>query len=279
MHFNTLSNQSAGNKNNFGSSETTRVTSFIFFNWLAGLIDGDGLFVCNKKGYWSCEITLKLTEHNALSKIKSIFGGSIQKRIKTQTIRWRLTNKKGLLLLINALNGRFLNPVRKDQFIKLLINFNLVYINYSQEQLIRQGWLTGFFEAKGCFLYNSKIQQLTCRIIQKNKYVLDLIIKTLNIGNLYFDKSWNGFIFDLSQREHLLIILKIFYDFPFLSSSKQVKLIQFNRLLLFQFRNYHLLPLNSRKRKRYENLVKKFLIRNKNLKEEDIVHSSFNQRR
>lgn len=276
MHFNTLSNQSAGNKNIFGSSETTRVASLNFCNWLAGLIDGDGLFIRSKKGYWSCEITLKLTEYSALTKIKYFFGGSIKKRSNVQAIRWRLTNKKGLLTLVNALNGRFLSPIRKTQFLNLLFDFNIQSYNFSNEQIylnIKQGWLTGFFEAEGCFLYNSKTTQLSIRIAQKNKDVLELIITNLKIGNLFYDKAWNGFVFAIFSKEDLKIFLKIFKDYPFLSGSKQFEIKQFNRLLLFKSRKYHLLPLTSRKRQRYENLVKIFLTRGKLLfKEEDIVH-------
>ena len=275
MHFNMVSNRSAGNINIFDSSETTRVASFEFYNWLAGLIDGDGLFIRSKKGYWSCEITLKVPEYSALTKIKYFFGGTIKKRTNVQAIRWRLTNKKGLVLLAHALNGRLLSPIRRNKLLNLLLDFNIPSYTFSNEQIflnIKQGWLTGFFEAKGCFLYNSKTKQLAIRIAQKNKDVLELIIECFKVGNLFFDKSWNGFILNVSSQEDLNVFLIIFKNYPFLSGSKQFELKQFNRLLLFKSRKYHLLPLDSRKRKRYENLVKKFLTRGNLSKEEDIVH-------
>jgi hypothetical protein len=56
--------QSAGNQRHesslVGTSETTRVAPYSksFCEWLAGLIDGDGSFQVNKKGYTSLEITM-----------------------------------------------------------------------------------------------------------------------------------------------------------------------------------------------------------------------------
>lgn len=78
-----------------GSSEAIRLLSFN--QWLAGLIDGDGCFLLNKKGYASLEITVDLRDQNALYLIKDSYGGSIKLRSNSKSIRYRLHDKTGLL--------------------------------------------------------------------------------------------------------------------------------------------------------------------------------------
>ncbi len=51
-----------------------------FFDWLAGLIDGDGSLLVSKQDYTSCEITLHSKEKDALELIRSYLGGSVTKR-------------------------------------------------------------------------------------------------------------------------------------------------------------------------------------------------------
>ena len=61
--------KSAGNQRRYksslvGTSETTRATTCNkrFFQWLGGVIDGDGSFQLSKKGYTSLEITMGLED-------------------------------------------------------------------------------------------------------------------------------------------------------------------------------------------------------------------------
>ena len=49
-----------------------------FSQWLAGLIDGDGYFLLNKKGYSSCEINMDARDAEELYEIKKKYGGNIK---------------------------------------------------------------------------------------------------------------------------------------------------------------------------------------------------------
>ena len=80
-----------------------------FNQWLAGLIDGDGCFLLSKKGYASLEIVMETRDKHCLYLIKQKFGGSIKLRSGINWLRYRLDNKKGLLDLINAVNGEIRN--------------------------------------------------------------------------------------------------------------------------------------------------------------------------
>ena len=86
-----------------------------FKQWLAGLIDGDGCFLLSKKGYASLEITMDIKDERALQAVKNVYGGSIKLRSGVSALRYRLHNKKGLLNLINDVNGYIRNPIRLIQ--------------------------------------------------------------------------------------------------------------------------------------------------------------------
>jgi len=55
-----------------------------FFNWLAGLIDGDGSLLVNKNGYATIEITLHERDVQTLYKIKDLLQGKVNSRVKTK---------------------------------------------------------------------------------------------------------------------------------------------------------------------------------------------------
>lgn len=270
MYSNIISNQSAGNsfKSTGGSSETTRVTSF--YNWLAGIIDGDGYFGISKSKYISCEITLKTLEYTALAKIKKQFGGSIQMRSKTNVIRWRLYNKEQIIKLVHALNGRILNPIRKTQFEKIckLLNIEII-LNNDIQNIVLSGWFTGFFEAKGCFYINRKTFAMAISIGQKNRYLLDIIQQNLTVGNVYYDSQWDGFCWYLNSRNNLERILNHFKLYPFFSKIKNVELKSFSRIYTYKLKEYHK-PTNS-KYFHFKRYINNFWRRKTNSKEEDIV--------
>ena len=106
--------QSAGNQRCFissqvGTSETTRAAthpfSKSFCEWLAGVIDGDGSLQVSKQGYTSLEITMGFEDLQLLRYIQDKLGGSIKMRSGAKAYRYRLHNRKGMIKLINSING------------------------------------------------------------------------------------------------------------------------------------------------------------------------------
>lgn len=83
-----------------------------FYEWLAGIIDGDGCFLVSKKGYCSLEIVTQLRDKKILYLIKQKFGGSVKLVSGNNHLRYRLHHKKGLLNLISKINGLMRNPIR-----------------------------------------------------------------------------------------------------------------------------------------------------------------------
>ena len=90
-----------------------------FFEWLAGIIDGDGCFLVSKKGYCSLEIVTQLRDKKILYLIKQKFGGSVKLVSGNNFLRYRLHHKAGLLNLIYAVNGLLRNPTRILQLGKI----------------------------------------------------------------------------------------------------------------------------------------------------------------
>lgn len=100
------SDYSYQSNNNLGSNNEK------FLEWLAGIIDGDGCFLVSKKGYCSLEIVTQLRDKKMLYLIKQQFGGSVKLVSGNNHLRYRLHHKKGLLNLINNINGLIRNPIR-----------------------------------------------------------------------------------------------------------------------------------------------------------------------
>ena len=139
-----------------------------FNEWLAGLIDGDGCFQLSKKGYASLEITLSIRDKNCLYKIKKYFGGSIKEKQGNKYLRYRLHNKKGLLKLIDSVNGLIRNPNRLLQLSRLAAKYN-INIKNPCKLTYYNGWLAGFLDSDGSIYLSIDSVQIFITASQKNK--------------------------------------------------------------------------------------------------------------
>lgn len=109
-----------------------------FNQWLAGLIDGDGHFILTKKGYTSCEICMDARDKKALVEIQHKYGGSIKTVSGAKAVKYKLRNKKGLISLINDINGLIRNPVRLLQMNKLCVKY-MIDIKYAKDLTYNDG--------------------------------------------------------------------------------------------------------------------------------------------
>ena len=275
--------ESAGNlRAARGSSETTRVNTLqknkiFFFNWLAGLIDGDGSLLVNKNGYATIEITLHERDVQTLYKIKDLLQGKVNSRVKTKAYRWRINNYNLLLNIYINLNSKLLTENKYLQLCKFYIaltnNYNsskskkileaagfaeltIPKLSSSVESSIKSGWLSGFIDAEGYFSIRNKYT-LTISISQKNKLILEKIQEVIKIGNIYLDTSNNVYSLVISDLQGIKYLLSYFKQYP-LQTSKHIDCVTFRRLVLFIERRYHLDKENSKTKIRIDNLIKKF---------------------
>ena len=159
----------------------------IFNQWLAGLIDGDGCFQLSKKGYASLEITVETRDKHCLYQIKHKFGGSIKLRPGIKWLRYRLHHKKGLLDLINAINGEIRNPIRLLQLNKICDKYNIQVIQPTH-LTYNNGWFSGFFDSDGSVYLDLKSSQLFITASQKNKLILEKLPELYG-GTIYIQKE------------------------------------------------------------------------------------------
>lgn len=146
-----------------------------FNQWLAGLIDGDGYFNLSKKGIARLFIVMDIRDKKALYDIKHKFGGSINKIANANALRYNLSNKKGLVHLINAVNGSIRNPTRMLQINKLCEKYNIIF-KYPEPLSFNNGWLSGFIDSDGSVYFNEKSGQVFISVTQKNLYLLQPLI-------------------------------------------------------------------------------------------------------
>ena len=143
-----------------------------FNEWLAGLIDGDGYFILTKKGYTSCEICMDVRDKKALYEVKYKYGGSIKPVSGAKALKYKLRNKKGLVYLINDINGLIRNPTRLLQMNKLCDKYE-IDLKYPKPLTYNNGWLSGFIDSDGSVYLNEKSGQIFISITQKNRFLLE----------------------------------------------------------------------------------------------------------
>lgn len=197
----------------------TKKKNIGFNEWLGGLIDGDGYFGISKKKYASLEITMDVRDANCLKIIQNIFGGSLKLRAGTKSIRYRLHDKKGLLNLLNFVNGNIRISKRIIQFNNILTLYNINYVEATKLKF-NNGWLAGFFDSDGTITINKSNFQLSISISQKERYILD-IIKEIYGGYVYIDRNSNTFKWYITKKEDILTILDYFKKYPSYSKKKQ----------------------------------------------------------
>ena len=154
--------QSAGNQRLFksslvGTSETTCVTTkkiskykntchdIAFKEWFAGIIDGDGCFLISKQGYPSLEITVDLKDLYLLHYIQNkIGGGSIKLRSGSKAYRYRVHNKKGMIYVVNLVNGYIQHNIRKSQLHRVCSILNIP-IKSTVNLTVNSNWFARIF--------------------------------------------------------------------------------------------------------------------------------------
>lgn len=233
--------------------------------WLAGLIDGDGYLGLSRFGYASLEITMDLKDEHALQQIKQKLGGSVKLRAGSKSVRYRLHHKKGIIDLIYRINGHIRNSVRVEQLKKLCNQYNIEFIKASllTSESIDNGWFAGFFDADGTITFSIKNNVLQLTISVTNKKEIDVIdFKTVFGGNIYLDKSQNGYYkWSIQSEKDVLNMLEYFKKHPSRSSKKKRLHLVPLYFYLKKMKAYSMLAKNEALFKAWENFQTKWHLR------------------
>jgi len=194
-----------------------------FDEWLAGLIDGDGCFQLSKKGYASLEVVMELRDKHCLYQIKQKFGGSVKLRQGDNHLRYRLHHKKGILNIINAINGLIRNPVRIIQLGKICLKYN-IDLKDTQPLTYYSGWFSGFFDADGSIYMNELSGQIFITASQKNRFILDDLVKLYG-GQIYVMVKQGAFKWTCFKKNEIISLINDYFN---VNPSRSGKLVRLN---------------------------------------------------
>jgi len=207
-----------------------------FFEWLAGVIDGDGYFNLSKKGNARLQITMDLRDIRALYEIKQKLGGSIRSMANANALRYQLSHKKGLITLLKNINGLIRNPVRLLQMNKICIKYGINVI-FPKPLIFNNGWFSGFIDSDGSIYLNEKSGQIFISISQKNKYLLDPLV-SLYGGRVYFcDSKFQSFKYVIYRKKEIFNLIDNYFI------KYKLKTKKFNRLNLIK--QFYIVNINK----------------------------------
>jgi hypothetical protein len=206
-----------------------------FYEWLAGFIDGDGCFLLSKKGYASLEIVTQLRDKKCLFLIKQKFGGSVKLYSGDNYLRYRLHHKKGLLILIDKINGLLQNPTRILQLGKICDKYNLE-LKDSKSLTYYNGWLSGFFDTDGSIYLNQVSGQIFITATQKNRYILDALVKLYG-GTIYPMVKQGAFKWTCFRKKEVLSLVNDYFKINPCRSEKMVRINKVEKF--YELRSLH----------------------------------------
>jgi len=206
-------------KRTYVTTQNYKSTASQDFNeWLSGLIDGDGKFFVSKKGYANFKIVMKKEDTLALYSLKHKFGGSLKKI--SSGIKYKLAHKQGLIKLVNSVNGLIRNPSKMLQLDKVCKLYGVKF-EISKPLTYNNGWFSGFIDADGSIYYNEKSDQLMISVTQKNKYLLDPLLK-LYSGRIEITDSRQAFQYSIYRKQEILNILDNYLKrYPLMSNKRK----------------------------------------------------------
>lgn len=185
--------------------------------WLAGLIDGDGSFYLNKKGYASLEITMDIRDEHALHIVKNVYGGSVKLVSGEKALRYCLRHKQGFLSLIKDVNGEIRNSYRIIQLNKICLKYDISFI-FPNKLTYENGWFSGFFDADGCISINNAQPYIS--LTQKYSEILQPLIDIFG-GSIYIDRTNHSFKWYTSNKQDILKLIEYFKNYPSRSGKKK----------------------------------------------------------
>lgn len=206
-----------------------------FYEWLAGVIDGDGCFLLSKKGYASLEITTQLRDKKMLYLIKQKFGGSIKLYSGNNYLRYRLHHKKGLIDLMNKINGLLQNPTRILQLGRICIIYHME-LKDPKALTYYNGWFAGFFDTDGSVYLNDVSGQIFITATQKNRFLLEALVELYG-GTIYPMVKQEAFKWTCFKKKEVLSLVNDYFKVNSCRSEKIMRIHMVNKY--YELRNLH----------------------------------------
>jgi LAGLIDADG endonuclease/GIY-YIG catalytic domain len=184
---------------NPSNSSNTSNNNYKFISYLTGLIEGDGTIIVpftdrsskGKLNYPSIQIAYHLKDLPLALLIQKKLGyGSLIRKKGLNAYTYYINDKKGILKLINLLNGNMKTPKINSLYnlIDWLNNknpqLNLIKLPLNTFSLSKDAWLTGFIESDGHFSVRTtmtgKYPKIECKFELRKLYLEDTNLIKLN---------------------------------------------------------------------------------------------------
>jgi hypothetical protein len=203
--------------------KTPNSCNLAFNEWLAGVIDGDGYFNLSKKGICRFTVVMDTRDKQVLYDIKHKFGGSIYTIANANALRYQLSGKKGLITLINAVNGLVRNPTRLLQMNKLCVKYEIELL-YPKPLTYNNGWFSGFMDSDGSIYLNQTSGQIFISASQKNKYLLEPLIQLYSGRIDITSPKEEAFKFIIYRKQEVFNMVDNYFSKYPLKSKKQKRI-------------------------------------------------------
>lgn len=224
-------------------------------SYLSGLFEGDGdlYFPENSKIckiYPYIAITFTNKDYPLICKLHKLIGGNLHLKIKENTIVWKIWRHSELLYFIKLINGYLRTPkiVKFNSLIYWLnnkFNYNISIHNINTEDLSKDGWFSGFFDAEGGFKirYTDKIiNPITSKttrkgrievriVLEQHKYlnnmsyrpIMEMILKFFQITtdlNTSIHKNREFWIIEVTSLYKLQILINYLNEYPLYTAKR-----------------------------------------------------------
>lgn len=277
--YNNYSNiQSAGNPQRGGSSETIRQLSNSkedskFYNWLAGIIDGDGNFDIrngpdNKLTLKSIRIKLHNRDIRILNRIQNFLHcGRIRSDKNKPYSLYIVSTKKEMSFIINQINGLIRIKVPALKKACSCLNIDYIEANYTIKPF--DPYLSGLIDTDGSIVFNYTANRIECNLefkynIYTEKLNLDHVIPYYK-PNVYLRKKKN----QSPGKEFKSIVFKyqtvtgMIYLYDYFMKNRLFSDIKFYRIsqikYFIEIRHYQKSPQESFEFKIYSSFLLKWI--------------------
>ena len=230
---------------NSNSENKNKESDKHFYEWLAGLIDGDGYFWIRKPNrLTSLVITFDIRDIQTAQMIKDRLGGNLNILRGNKALRFTLHKYDAIVSLVNNINGLIRTPNRIEQLKLVCLNYGIEYKDPIKLEF-NNAWFSGFFDADGHVSYNKSHGSINICITQKNEKLL-LELASIYNGKVYnHHKSSNNYRFIISNKSSVLAILIDYFSKYPSRSVKQNRLMLIKKYYELKIMKCHLAPKDS----------------------------------
>ena len=167
--------------------------------------------------------------------IKQKFGGSVKLYSGDNYLRYRLHHKKGLVDLIDKINGLLQNPTRILQLGRICIIYG-IKLKDPKPLTYYNGWLAGFFDTDGSIYLSDASGQIFITASQKNRFLLEPLVELYG-GTIYPMVKQEAFKWTCFKKKEVLSLVDDYFKFNPCRSQKIMRIHMVNKF--YELRNLH----------------------------------------